>query len=166
MELCLKVDTTESKLVHLCTPQAVDRSDSQVSFYRAAVLAKSVPFIAEVLQLYTPALLRLLRRAISAAETTYRLCTVTACCRRRYSIAERMCLTAQVCEVDELLALTVLMTATAIMAVVNVLRYISFSPRAILQHPGGTTGIVESFDGSRSDAELWLAKGLLAICAN
>ena len=72
MELCLKVDTRKASW-YICAQPKLDRSASQVSFYRAAVLAKSVPFTAEISHWYTTALLRLLLAlyATSAAETTY-----------------------------------------------------------------------------------------------
>lgn len=72
MELCLKVGTTEASW-YICAHTKLDRSDSQVSFYTATVPAKPVPLTAKIVDLYTPARLRLLLAlyATSAAETTY-----------------------------------------------------------------------------------------------
>lgn len=79
------------------------------------MLAKSVPFTAEISHWYTTALLRLLLAlyATSAAETTYPPLYSHCLAVHEDTVSlDGVYLIAQVCEVGELLALTILMTPT------------------------------------------------------
>ena len=100
------------------------------------MLTKTVPCTARLVHLHTPALLQLLLAlyATSTAETTYpSLHSHCLAVNHTHHVAERVCLIAQVCEVEKILASIVLMMA-AVDARRNIVDHIDSHALDLLRH--------------------------------